>query len=337
MNAIEERTPVTCNTPAGRFGLTGGSPRMAHVHNLISKALHAPVAVLLRGEPGTGKASAARAIHENGGRRHRAFATQNCTGVSEAVLECRLFGTGTQAFASHPHAHRGLFELADGGTLFLEEIGDMPASIQARLMNVLHEGGIPRYGMAKAHKLDIRVIAATCQDLAGKVAEGSFREDLFYRLSHFPIDLPPLRSRGLDILELARAIAIKTSHTSHQKTCSWSEAAIIQLQSYPFPGNIPELEALVERAVLVCEGGELLPEHFAYPAGFSTPRPRTLREQMDEVERELLLDGLRRNRGNRTRTACELGIARRTLLYRMERLQICRPLPQKTVESCNEQ
>lgn len=324
MNAIDERMRLTPSILPGRFGLPGCSQPMTEVHHLISKILHSQVTVLLRGESGTGKAFVARAIHKNGARRHQVFTVQSCTGVSEEVLERALFGTHLGELGSKPSIHRGLFELAEGGTLFFEEIGDLPASTQNRLARVLQEGVVRALGSSKVHKLNVRIIAATRQDLAQKVAEGNFREDLFYRLSHFPIELPPLRSRGLDILELARTAATDACQSNHQKACVWSEAVTSQLLSYSFPGNIPELKALVERAVLLCGGGELLPEHFTFPPGAVANSPRTLRQQMNSVERQLLLDSLQRNRGNRTRTASELGIARRTLLYRMERLQIGR-------------
>lgn len=297
---------------------------MVDVRNLISKTLHARVAVLLRGEFGTGKFLAAQAIHKYGERRHRAFVMQKCSGVSENALQQILFGRRIENLINEPHDLPCLMDLAEGGTLVLQDIGDLPSSTQDLLMNVLQESATHPYGSAKGQKMDVRIIATTHHDLGQKVAEGRFSEDLFYQLSHFPIELPPLRSRGQDVLEIARALAIEACGAMHRTACTWSGHAIDQLLKYSFPGNIPELKAIVERAVMLCDGDELLPVHFEFPAGMHTEVPRTLRQRMDELERGVLLESLQRNRGNRTRTACELGIARRTLLYRLERLQLAR-------------
>jgi sigma-54-dependent transcriptional regulator len=207
--------------------------------------------------------------------------------------------------------------------LFLDEIGDMPLMLQAKLLRVLQEGEFRPIGSTETHKVDVRIIAATHQDLRKRVEEGRFREDLFYRLSLFPIELPPLRERGEDILRLARHFAEKACAFLQRDLCRWSEAALEQLASYAFPGNVRELKGIVERAVLLCEGNELLPEHFnLHTSGAVEQSGMGLRQRLERVERNLLMDCLRKNSGNQSQAARELDLPRRTLLYRMERLGI---------------
>ena len=296
---------------------------MRSVYQLISKVLHNPVSVLLAGETGTGKELVARAIHDCGFRRSKAFVVQNCASLPENLLESELFGYRKGAFSGADRDHQGLFDAANGGTLFLDEIGDMPLSLQAKLLRVLQEGEVRPLGSTATHKVDVRIVAATHHNLRNLVEEGRFREDLFYRLAQFPIELPALRERDQDILTLARYFADKASSFLQRNPCRWADSALDHLARYPFPGNVRELKGLVERAVLLCEGGELLPEHFDLRQAGSNDEPgMNLRERMERVERSLLLDCLRKNRGNQTSAACELGLPRRTLLYRMQRLNI---------------
>ena len=317
-HAGEAATPC-----ASGYGLIGDSPRMRDVYRLIGKVLHNPVSVLLTGETGTGKELVARAIHDCGLRRSRAFVVQNCASLPENLLESELFGYRKGAFTGADRDRPGLFDAADGGTLFLDEIGDMPLLLQAKLLRVLQEGEVRPLGSLETHKVDVRIVAATHRDLRALVAQGRFREDLFYRLSHFPIELPPLREREEDILRLARHFADKACAFLQRDACRWSDAALEHLASYAFPGNVRELKGLVERAVLLCEGGELLPEHFNLrPDPLACDSTLNLRERMERIERSLLLDCLRKNNGNQSQAARELGLPRRTLLYRMERLNI---------------
>jgi sigma-54-dependent transcriptional regulator len=318
-----QAAPVVGTPCASGYGLLGQSQAMRRVYQLIGKVLHSPVNVLLTGETGTGKELVARAIHDCGARRSKAFIVQNCAALPENLLESELFGYRRGAFTGADRDKPGLFDAADGGTLFLDEIGDMPLTLQAKLLRVLQEGEVRPLGSSETHKVDARIVAATHQELRRRVEEGHFREDLFYRLSHFPIELPPLRERDEDILLLARHFASTASGLLQRDACRWSDAALEHLAGYVFPGNVRELKGLVERAVLLCEGGELLPEHFNLE---QTPSegsvPLSLRERMDRLERNLLLDCLRKNHGNQTNAANELGLPRRTLLYRMQRLKI---------------
>ncbi|QZI73099.1 sigma 54-interacting transcriptional regulator [Pseudomonas protegens] len=305
------------------YGLIGTSPAMRQAYQLISKVLHSPYTVLLRGETGTGKEVVARAIHDYGPRRSQAFVVQNCAAFPENLLESELFGYRKGAFTGADRDRPGLFDAANGGTLLLDEIGDMPLSLQAKLLRVLQDGEIRPLGSNDTHTIDVRIIAATHRDLAALVGEGKFREDLYYRLAQFPIELPALRQREGDILDLARHFADKACAFLQKDPVSWSPTALNHLSGYAFPGNVRELKGLVERAVLLCEGGELMAEHFSLNVEVMPEESGlNLREQLEKVERHLLLDCLRKNDGNQTLAARELGLPRRTLLYRLGRLNI---------------
>jgi len=305
------------------YGLTGQSTAMRRVYSLISKVLHSPYTVLLGGETGTGKEVVARAIHDCGPRRSHAFIVQNCAAFPENLLESELFGYRKGAFTGADRDRAGLFDAANGGTLLLDEVGDMPLSLQAKLLRVLQEGEIRPLGSNDTHKIDVRIIAATHRDLSVLVSQGKFREDLYYRLAQFPIELPALRQREDDILELARYFADKACAFLQRDEVSWSNAALDLLASYAFPGNVRELKGLVERAVLLCEGSELLVEHFSLRMDTQPEVGRlNLRERLEQIERSLLIDCLRKNDGNQTLSARELGLPRRTFLYRLGRLNI---------------
>ena len=198
----------------------------------------------------------------------------------------------------------------------------MPLSLQAKLLRVLQEGELRPLGSNRTHKVDVRIIAASHHDLRTLVDKGQFREDLFYRLGHFPIEMPPLRERGNDIQLLATRFAEEACHFLQRDPCRWSEEALEHLAGYHFPGNVRELKGLIARALLLCDGNVLLPEHFSLPDSAQPLASRSLRERLEQVERNLLLDCLRKNQGNQTIAASELGLPRRTLLYRMQRLKI---------------
>ena len=319
---VASPTPVTAASASG-YGLKGKSAAMRHVYSLISKVLHSPCTVLLGGETGTGKEVVARAIHECGPRRSKAFIVQNCAAVPEHLLESELFGYRKGAFTGADSDRSGLFDAADGGTLLLDEVGDMPLSLQAKLLRVLQEGEIRPLGSSDTHTIDVRIIAATHRDLSVLVSQGTFREDLYYRLAQFPIELPALREREDDTLDLARHFADKACAFLQREELSWSSAVLDLLASYAFPGNVRELKGVVERAVLLCEGSELLVEHFSLRMDTLPEAANlSLRERMEQVERSLLIDCLRNNDGNQTLSARELGLPRRTFLYRLERLNI---------------
>ena len=304
-------------------GLMGKSAVMRHTYGLINKVIHSPYTVLLLGETGTGKEVIARMIHDASPRRNRPFIVQNCAAFPENLLESELFGYRKGAFTGADRDRVGLFDAACGGTLLLDEIGDMPLSLQAKLLRVLQEGEIRPLGCNDSHKIDVRIIAATHRNLTERVSQGQFREDLYYRLAQFPIELAPLREREGDLLELARHFADKACQFLQRKPVRWSDEALALLTGYAFPGNVRELKGLVERAVLLSDGSELQAQHFSLRSDVSPgPVHLNLRARMEHVERGLLLDCLRKHAGNQTRAAHELGVARRTLLYRLERLNI---------------
>jgi len=305
------------------YGLIGGSPAIHRARGLIGRVLHNTYTVLLTGETGTGKEVVARAIHQCGPRRSKAFIVQNCAAVPEHLLESELFGYRKGAFTGADRDRQGLFDAADGGTLLLDEIGDMPLSLQAKLLRVLQEGEVRPLGSTKVHRVNVRVIAATHRDLPAMVAEGSFRADLYYRLAQFPIALPPLRERDGDVHLLARHFSDNACAAAGRPPVGWCADALARLTASDLPGNVRELKCMVERAVLLCDGPQLLPEHFVLPPA-PVPRasPVHLREYLAGIERAYLLATLERNQGNQTRSARELGLPRRTLIYRLRRLAV---------------
>ncbi|RMR09786.1 sigma-54 interaction domain-containing protein [Pseudomonas syringae group genomosp. 3] len=306
-----------------QFGLTGNSAALGRTTHLLSKVLDSTCTILLTGETGTGKEVVSRALHEYGPRRLNAFVVQNCAAFPEALLESELFGYRKGAFTGADRDRRGLFDTAHGGTLLLDEIGDMPMLLQAKLLRVLQEGEIRPLGSNEVRKVDVRIIAATHRDLPKLIAEGRFREDLYYRLAQFPIELPPLRKRVEDIEILARHFSDMACRQSQKEPVQWSEAALSVLSGYAFPGNIRELKGFVERAVLLCEDNKLRPEHFPIASdSVSHPACLTLREHIEQFERGVLMECLRDSNGNRSRAARTLGVSRRTLLYRLAHLKI---------------
>ena len=324
--SLLERRPQQ-GKPLGRCvsagTLIGSSPVMRKTYQLINRVVHSPYTVLLLGETGTGKEVVARAIHDSGPRRAQPFIVQNCAAFPEDLLESELFGYRKGAFTGADRDRKGLFDAAHGGTLLLDEIGDMPLALQAKLLRVLQEGEIRPLGCTESHTIDVRIIAATHCDLKQRVRQGRFREDLYYRLAQFPVVMPALRERGKDIFDLATHFAAQTCAFLQRRPVVLADSAMAQLACYAFPGNVRELKGLVERAVLLCDGHELLAEHFALPSELNDESGRlNFRKRMDAMERGLLLDCLRRNAGNQTLAAQELGLARRTLLYRLGRLNI---------------
>jgi len=315
---------VVRNTPGNStYGLIGNSAAMDETCRLIARVVRSNYTVLLRGETGTGKEVVAQAIHAAGPRSAKAFVVQNCAAFPEGLLESELFGYRKGAFTGAERDYAGLFDTAHGGTLLLDEIGDMPLSLQAKLLRVLQEGEIRPLGASTSHKVDVRIIAATHRDLASMVADGRFREDLYYRLAQFPIELPALRERDGDVLQLARHFSDQACSSLGRAPVGWSNTALDQISSHNFPGNVRELKCMAERAVLLCDDGVILPAHLSLPSAPPAPAVDvTLRQRLERVERVVLIDCLRKNRGNRTRTARELGVARRTLLYRLARLDI---------------
>ncbi len=313
----------------GRYrfsGIIGSSPELHHCLELVERVAPSDVSVLIGGETGTGKELFARAIHYNGPRADKAFVPENCGAIAPELLTSELFGHKKGAFTSASEDREGLFEVANGGTIFLDEIGDCPADLQVRLLRVLDQGEIRRVGDSRPRKVDVRVIAASNKDLEAEVEAGRFRADLFYRLAAFRIDLPPLRERGDDVRILAEHFLRCCAEQRGLPVSSFTPAAHDALAEYAFPGNVRELQHEVERACLLVDPGEEIDvEHLspkvARGAGTRTAQSvgRTLRDRVEHMEAAMIREALERNESNQSRTAEELGLSRRGLINKLDR------------------
>jgi two-component system response regulator FlrC len=299
------------------FGqIIAGEPRMQAALDLARSVAPTDATVLVIGETGTGKELIARAIHHWSPRAEQAFVAVNCAALAETLLESELFGHERGAFTGAVAQRRGRFELAHGGTLLLDEVGETSPGLQAKLLRVLQEGTLERVGGTKTVTVDVRVVAATNRDLARMVAERSFREDLYYRLNVFPIALPPLRDRRADILPLAEHVLHQASRRFGKRVAGFSDEARALLLAYGWPGNIRELQNVVERAAILCQGEQILPAYLNLTPASPAPAaagPRTLRG----LEREAILAALAACKGNRRGAAERLGIGLRTLYTRL--------------------
>lgn len=318
--------------PDNPYALIGNSQPMKRVYQLISKVLHSEANILLTGETGTGKELVAKAIHEYGHRRTQPFVVQNCASLPDGLLESELFGYRKGAFTGADRNHQGMFDAANNGILFLDEIGDLPLTLQAKLLRVLQEQEVRPLGDTEYHKINVRVIAATHRNLEDMVARGEFRSDLYYRLAHFPIELPALRERGNDILQLAYAFIDEIVVRDRLGLITLSEELIASLQHYDFPGNVRELKSMMERAILLADDTDVLTlQHFPNlppmimtESGHQDPANQggLLKELVDRYERQVLIDHLKKHRGNQKNTAQALGVARRTLIYKLSKYKI---------------
>ena len=305
--------------------LIGQSPAMKKVYEMMEKVIDSPITVLLIGETGTGKEAFARAIHYNSPRKDQKFIATNCGALPENLLESELFGHKRGAFTGAAGDRVGLFEAAEGGTVFLDEIGEMSQAMQVRLLRVLQEREVVRVGESEPRKIDIRVIAASNRDLEVEVREGRFREDLYYRLSVFPVRLPPLRERREDIPFLADHFLQKHRDASKPALPAFTPDAIDALTRYDWPGNVRELENEVQRAlVLTPDGGviglDLLSEKVRGPreTARSYRREGMLKEAVEGVEREMIRASFEACGGNKSRMSEQLGVSRWTLLQKMK-------------------
>jgi two-component system response regulator AtoC len=324
----------------GRFRLVGQSPAIRTIYGIVEKVANTPSTVLISGESGTGKELIARALHENSSRHAGPFIKINCAAIPKTLMESELFGYDKGAFTGAVGAKPGRFELAHGGTLFLDEIGEIPIEMQVKLLRVLQESEFERVGGIKTIKVDVRLVTATNRDLLAEVGAGAFREDLFYRLNVVPIHIPPLRERREDIPLLADHFIAKFNDRLKKEIASITPEAIERLVAYQWPGNIRELENLMERTILFCEGPEIrvsdLPPEVAgaaapqsaaaHGAGEETLRaaPESLKEavraETERVERELIQRALDATGGNVTQAARKLKISRKSLQTKMKEL-----------------
>jgi two-component system response regulator HupR/HoxA len=310
--------------------IIGNSPEMLRVFKLASKVIDTPTTVLLLGATGTGKEMLAKAIHYNGPRKDKMFVAQNCGALPDSILESELFGHIRGAFTGAVSDKKGLFELADKGTIFLDEIGDTSPALQLNLLRVLQEGEIKLVGSSKSKYVDVRVIAATNKNLEDEVKKGTFREDLYYRLHVFPIQLPLLTERRLDIPDLANHFIDKYAKRINKQINGITEEAMHLISAADFPGNIRQLENEIERAVTLADDGsslgkELLSVRFHQPAPalpISGRDDATLKEQVEILEMQLIEKALILTNGNILKAARELGLSRAGLHKKLNRYQL---------------
>ena len=308
--------------PAER-GLIVESRQMRAALELVARVAEHNTTVLITGESGTGKEVIARAIHRASPRAARSFVGINCAAIPESLLESELFGHVRGAFTGANADKAGLFDQADGGTLLLDEIGELPGPLQAKLLRVLQEGEIRRVGDQKTRRVDVRVLAATARDLAAEAAAGRFREDLFYRLNVVAIELPPLRQRREDIAPLARHFLGRLAQR-FSRALVLSDAAVAWLEAQEWRGNVRELENAIERAAVLTDKERLEPGDFAVvpPLRAAERGPGgegTLKDLAEAAERHAIAAALEESAGNRRAAAKRLGVSLRTLFYKMSR------------------
>ena len=305
----------------GAFGeLVGSSAAMREIYSLVEQIAPSSASVLITGESGTGKELVARTIHQLSPRHDRPFVGINCSAIPESLMESELFGHEKGAFTGAASRRPGCFELADGGTLLLDEISEMPAMLQSKLLRVIEERSVRRLGSRKEIDVDVRILAATNQDPQEAIAKGTLREDLLYRLNVFRIQLPALKERKEDLPLLAQYLVTKLAEKHSRPARFLSAAAISALQFHAWPGNVRELRNVIERAVIICSGEEIERHHFApYPID---QRERLRNEDtitfpvgtpIEEVERQMIVRTLKKTKNNKTRAAELLGISLKTL------------------------
>jgi two-component system response regulator AtoC len=292
---------------------------MQRVYSLIKLVAPTNSTILITGESGTGKELAARAIHKASPRHDKPFVSINCPAIPDGLMESELFGHEKGAFTGADQRRKGKFELADGGTLLLDELGDLPGPLQAKLLRVLQESQIERVGGSKSIRVDVRIIACTAKNLQKEVEAGHFRSDLLFRLQVIPLKMPPLREHKEDIETLCQ-VFLGEFNTQHGRTVTIGKEAINCLKQYNFPGNVRELRNIMERASVLCRGAEITPEDLPHELGELpdlAAADGTLSEKLAIVERGFLQQALIASKGNRTEAARILGISRKNLWEKM--------------------
>jgi two-component system response regulator AtoC len=313
------------------------SPAMKALYELAGRAAASDINVLILGETGSGKEVLAGWIHRRSPRSRGPYVCINCAALAESLLESELFGHVKGAFTGANADRPGLLETARGGTVFLDEIGDMPRPLQTRLLRAIENRQITRVGSARPIELDIRFVAATNRDLEDAVADKTFRQDLFFRLNGISLTLPPLRERPEDLEDLARTFLISASRKPKRRVPTLSQDAAVLMQGYAWPGNVRELRNTMERALLLCDGGEIRPEHLPVErmrrlrrgdvsgARFEGPEPGPPLDARRAAERARIMDALTRHAGNQSRAAKYLAMPRGTFLRRVAEYGIARP------------
>jgi two-component system NtrC family response regulator len=324
---------IGLNQKYGFENILGHSDALLEVLDTAARAAQSNSTVLIRGETGTGKELLARAIHFNSSRNNNPLITINCGAIPKELLESELFGHRKGAFTGAVADKKGRVELADGGTLFLDEIGEMSSELQVKLLRLIQEGEIEKIGSEAMSKVDVRIIAATHRDLQAMIEDGAFREDLYYRLAVIPLVMPPLRERAEDIPGLVQHFFRKSQEKNKRPELAMSPALLPYFVQYRWPGNVRELENVLERIVVLARGSEVTVEDL----------PQFLRQQrtgvdaleidlppqgisLEAIEKELISRALQKSDWNQTRAARYLDISRKTLLYRIEKHGIRKPL-----------
>jgi Nif-specific regulatory protein len=306
--------------------MIGNSRRMQHVYDLVGQVARTNTTVLLRGESGTGKELVAHAIHSQSARASKPCIKVNCAALPESVIESELFGHEKGAFTGAVKRRPGRFELAEGGTIFLDEIGDLSPQTQIRLLRVLQEKEIEPVGAVETQRVDVRVIAATNRPLEELIDEEQFRQDLYYRLNVYPIHIPPLCERKTDVLLLADHFVEKYNALNGTEVRRISTPAIDMMMSYHWPGNVRELENCIERACLLSIdgviGGQHLPPTLQTPGDDRSTLPGVLQLAVENFERDLVVDALKVSRGNMSQAARDLGVSERVMGLRIKKYGI---------------
>ena len=330
--AVDEETTASLRTPR----LLGGSAVMEQVREMIARVARSQAPVHICGESGTGKELVARMIHESGARRDGPFVAVNCGAIPTELMESELFGHKRGSFTGAVADKKGLVQSAEGGTLFLDEVADLPLHMQVKLLRLVQEKTVRPVGEAREQTVDIRILSATHKNLADLVAQGLFREDLFYRINVIELRVPALRERSGDIREIADAILERLARRANGPAPGISHEAVQMLEAYPFPGNVRELENVLERAVTLSTGGVITPEHIRLRMASRSPTAEApapapaaasagdtaLGSQLESIEREAIVKALEKTRYNKTAAAKLLGMSFRALRYRIKKLGI---------------
>jgi len=312
---------------------------MRHLYALLDVVAPSPLSVLVLGETGVGKEVYAAELHARSSRAKGPFVPLHCAALPESLLEAELFGYEKGAFTGAVNKKPGIFESADGGTVFLDEIGEVPLATQARLLRVLETGEVMRLGSVRPITVDVRFVSATHRDLRALIAEQRFRADLYFRLNGMSIHLPPLRSRRADVRALAEMFLARAATSMKRKVTGLSDAAVLRLESYEWPGNVRELKNVIDRTVLLCEGARVEEEHLALAEpdvfGAAVPKRSTaappagvedeLKARLRGLEQQKIEAALAEAGGNQSRAAQALGISRFTLMNKMEAFGLVRP------------
>jgi DNA-binding NtrC family response regulator len=309
--------------------IVGSSTRFAHTINLASRAAASDATVLITGETGTGKELLAKAIHFRSRRKSRPMVTINCGAIPRELLESELFGHMKGSFTGALTHKQGRVEAADGGTVFLDEIGEMPFELQVRILRLIQEREIDKIGARAPTKVDVRIIAATHRNIEAMVQDGSFREDLYYRLAVVPIEIPPLRERPGDVLEMVQHFFEKGKEKHSRPNLRLPADLLPAFTAYRWPGNVRQVENLMERLIVLCDGNEITANDLPAPMRAEVVSDDLIRIELppqgldlEAVEKELITKALHKFGGNQTRAAAYLNLSRKTFLYRLEKYGI---------------